>query len=473
MNMTKSKDKKTIFIVVGRSFIIRNVLRSGVLTELKNAGHKIVIFLSLKKGKDIPEYLIKEFCDEQVSIESAAPPLKKTFYSRLYNFFGRKASLLVYTDATWSYSQAGNIHNRQRMFLWKYVEKYIFSVLTHIHVLKSIVRFLEKSLFKTDVYATYFDKHNPDIVFTTSVIGTVDIAFMKEAADRGIKTISMTKGWDHAARVLYKFVPDKIIVQNTTMIDHLVKYQRIDRDRIVASGFPQFDWYAHNDLLMSRQEYLTSLGLDPNKKLVFFGSEGAWAPKDDVIAEMLSKYINNGSLVTPCSLVIRPHFSDIQGGRFNRFKQENNVHVDTMVTYTDAFYCSWDPGYDEIKHFVNLMYHSDVVVNIASTLTLDACCFNKPIVCVAFGVLHNLRNHKDVTKIYYEMNHYLDVLETDAIDLVKNEDELLKSINNYLEYPEHKNEQRKVLLDTLCYKVDGNSSRRIANEILSMMDSKK
>lgn len=461
---------KTIFIVVSRGFIIRNVLRSGVLQFIKEAGCRVIVLLQVRKGKQVPEYLEKEFCDEQTLIEAVEGPHEGKWYERLYRFFVLKTSLLVYSDSTWSYSRAGNINNRQRMPFWAYLEKFIFSILTHFHFLKSITRVLERKVFLTDFYVEYFNKYQPDLVFTTSVISAIDIAFMKEAARRGIKTASMTKGWDHTTRVLYRFIPDKIIVQNSIMKECLFKYQRINREMVSVCGFPQFDWYVHKELLIDRTEYISSLGLDPKKRLIFFGSEGAWAPKDDLIAEILAKYINTpGVLVNPASLIIRPHFSDAKGNRFDRFRGLHNIVVDDKIDYSDALPGGWDPGFNEIKHFVNLMYHSDVVINIASTLTLDACCFDKPIIAVDFGVLHNLRNGRDVTNVYYEMDHYQDVLKTGAVDLVKNEKELLHSINDYLIHPERNQAARKILLDKLCYKVDGNSSRRIAKEILSLL----
>ena len=461
--------KKTIFIVITRSFLIRNILRSGILDWLKQPGCRIIIFLQTLKGRPVPAYLTKEFQDENLIIERIDDYLSNNIFDRLYRFFVRQTSLLVYTDSTWSYSRAGNINSRQRMFFWKYIERFIFSILTKFHVLKTFVRFLEKKILPR-FYAYYFDTYKPDVVFSTSIISGIDIAFMKEASLRGIKTIAMTKGWDHASRVLYRFLPDKIIIQNNKMKEYLIKYQRIRGDIIKVCGFPQFDWYTKEGLLMSRGEYISSLGLDPQRKLIFFGSEGAWSPKDYIIVEILAKWVNTeGSLAYPSSLIIRPHYSDIKGTRFNHLRALKNVIIDDTITYSEVLPSGWDPGQKEIKHFVNLMYHSDIVINIASTLTLDACCFDKPVIAINFGVLHSLRSGKDVTDVYYMMDHYQDVLKTNAVDLVKSERELLESVNRYLVHPDYKSAERKVLLDKLCYKVDGNSSRRIADEILSML----
>jgi hypothetical protein len=459
---------KTIFIIITRSFIVRNILRSGTLEELERAGCRVVIFINTLKGKEIPKYLIEEFKNDNVIFEKIDSPTVDGFTSRVYQIFVRWTSLLVYSPSTWSYIRAGNLNNRKRLFFWKYVEKFIFSTLAKFDWLKIATRWLEKYVFTSSIYSKYFDKYRPDIVFSTSIIASVDVAFMKEASRRGIKTVGMTKGWDHASRVLYRFIPDKIIIQNFTMKEYLIKYQRIRSSIIEVCGFPQFDWYTRKDLLLSRKDFFKLIGLNPEKRLIFFGSEGAWSPNDDKTVEILAKFVNTpGVLSQPAGLLVRPHFSDIKTNRYDRFCNSDDVKIDKHVTYTDALPCNWDPGFNEIKYFVNLLHHCDVLVNIASTLTLDACCFNKPIVSVAFGVLYNLRDKKDVTGIYYDMDHYQDVIKTGGVDVVASEGQLLDSINNYLVRPGDKSTERKVLLDKLCFKVDGQSAKRVADAVLS------
>ena len=52
------RDPKTIFLLINRSFAIRNILRSGTLEGLKKSGHKIIVFFV---EADVPQYLKTEF----------------------------------------------------------------------------------------------------------------------------------------------------------------------------------------------------------------------------------------------------------------------------------------------------------------------------------------------------------------------------------------------------------------------------
>src|SRR3989338_11239533 len=86
------KEQKTIFITITRSFITRNILRSGTLDFLKKAGHNIVIFFDCK---EIPEYIRNEFEDKQVKLVAL-----RASVSRVHRFFIRLDRYLVCSKTT-------------------------------------------------------------------------------------------------------------------------------------------------------------------------------------------------------------------------------------------------------------------------------------------------------------------------------------------------------------------------------------
>lgn len=455
---------KTIFIIVTRGFIVRNILRCGVLDLLKKEGCKIIIFIP-KFNKEIPNYLKEEFKDKQVVIEGISSPQINRYYKKFYKLFSYFISFLVFTKSTEAYLKIGNANKLKKNSFLSLMEIAIFSFLSKFTFFKKIGRYLEIKLFTFKTYNKYFDKYKPDLVFSTSIISFVDNIFMKEAARRGIKTVSMPKGWDNVTKKLYQFVPDKIILQNEIMKDGVVKVQKINEDKLVVTGFPQFDWYRRNDLIWDRATFFKKIGLNPDRKLLFYGSEGMWAPNDNSVINDLLKMLKNDDFINPVSLYIRPHFSNIKEKKFECFRRIKNVKVDDSIGVSDFFIDSWDPGVEETQFLINAIYYSDIMITVASTLVLDACCFDKPIVTVAYDVLMD-RNGNDISSELYKTDHYSAVVKTGAIDMVYNKDELLSSINHNLTEPTHKHEERQKLLNKLCYKVDGKSSERVADEIL-------
>ncbi len=462
------KKEKTIFIIITRGFMVRNILRSGVLSRLKDAGFRIVVFLDTDSNLPIPDYLKKEFEDKEVVFESSPRT-----HVRGHNRFANLTPMLISSKSRWMHSQIGNDKNKSRLFFWKYIERVVFTIASKFHFLKTLARYIEKKVFSHGAYAKYFETYKPALVFSTSIQARLDIDMMKEAQRRNIPTVSMPKGWDNITQLLFRVVPDVLIVQNERMRTEASRIQKIASEKIQVTGFPQFDWYRRPEILVSREEFCSWYGLNPQKKIIFFGSEGGWAPDDEYIVEMLAQWVHAPNVLSKHSqLIIRPHFTDVKSGRLLKFNDRENVVVDDNITISHFFGDNWDPGIDEIKKFTNLVYHSDILVTVASTLTLDCVCFDKPLVNVAFGVLHSPRNGKDTTPLLYTQDHYAWVLETNAVDIVHNENELLQSINAYLLNPERKTEERKDLLQKLCYRVDGKSSERIANVLIRVANQK-
>jgi len=463
------KNSKTIFITVSRGFIVRNILRSGVLEHLKHEGFRIVIFLS-GYSIEAPQCLQEEFGCKVVTIGDISIS-RSRFKRRIYRIFTKLSSLLLSSKSTKFYSYLGN--NKRNLLKNRYqrcATHFFSSILSKIPFLKKIIRYIEEKVFSTDTFVSYFEKYKPDIIFSTSVTSTgLDIHMMKEAKRRGIKTISMPKGWDDTTKIFYRFEPDILMVQNEYMKKAVMKFQRFNGKNIVVTGFPQFDWYKKQEILQSREEFCALLGLDPERKIIFFGSEGRWAPNDDNIASLLAGWIRNEKLNRQCNLVIRPHFEDAKNGKFNKFLNDSKyIVVDNNFTFSDFFKDKWNPGIEEIKNFINLVYHCDLLINFASTLTLDAACFDKPILNVDFNVLYHPKTNQDISHLLYMQNHFDWVFATNAVDLVKSEEELYTSINKYLIDPGFKKEERKLLVEKVCYKVDGRSSERIANAVRNL-----
>lgn len=453
---------RTVFITVAKGFIARNILRSGVLTHLKKSGVKIVLFFYDIRNNGLPESLRKEFESDQVVVESVESAPMGRFY-RKFSFF---SSLFAYNRAR--RERRYLIRGRNKILL--FFERLFYGFLHRLNFLKTLIRFVERKIFVGDFYSDYFDKYKPDVVFSTSIISKLDIDFLKEAKKRGIKTVAMPKVWDNITHVLYKIIPDKLILQNNLMKEGAINHQRIrNPETIRVCGFPQFDWYRREDVLMSREEYFKSMGLDPNKKLVLWGSSGVFTPDDAHIPKILVEAIQSGKILNgSVSLLIRAHFTDAKDKRFDCFKGIENVKIDDNLALSEFFHDRCDPREDEIKRFVNMIYHSDVVVCLCSTLTLDAFCVDKPVINTVFKSLYD-KNGKDISHILYEWDHYEPIIKEKAVDMVYSEEELFKSLNDCLQHPERKKEARQRVLDTLCYKVDGQSSKRIANEILEML----
>lgn len=449
------KKQNTVFITIVRGIVVANILRNGTLDILKSRGAKVVIFVCNVKNKKLPDYFRKEFEDENTIVEVVDPPQKKWLRRKFFVF----VALMIYDRKKRSYRYTVSGWGKFTLFL----EGVIFVPLSKIKFVRRLARYIEQNLFKSS-YGDYFDKYNPDVVFSTSIISSFDSDFLKEAKRRKIKTVGMSRGWDNVTKIFYRVVPDCLIVQNEIMRRDVVKFQDIRSDSIVVTGFPQFDQYTKKDFIIDRKEYMTSIGLDPSKKFILWGS--SWSPHNKIACEDLIDAINSNIFVLPVNMLIRTHFKDAENIKFKSLEGKKNVAFDNSFATRDFFWDNRDPSKKEMRKLANALYHADVVITQCSTLTLDAFCLNKPVINTAFKSYYDEKGN-DISIMLYDHDHYHPILDIDAVDLVRSEEELTKSINNYFLHPEYKADKRREALDLICYKTDGCSSKRIADEILS------
>ena len=104
--------------------------------------------------------------------------------------------------------------------------------------------------------------------------------------------------------------------------------------------------------------------------------------------------------------------------------------------------------------------YSDVVVNYASTMTLEAFCFDKPVVNIGFPA-----SYLDA----YSFTHYKPIVDAGAVRLSKSLDELIQNVLRYLKFPETDRENRKKIFDRFIYFEDGLSYKRSVDYIDSIL----
>lgn len=457
----------TILIVVTRGSIVRNILRLGLLSLIKKEGHHAVIIFPQDKRKTVPQSYIDEFQCEQVELE-IVPRDTKSF---IYRIFNSAIKFLVSSDSLNVYFDIGNERIQDELLFIKQLKLAFFSLLGRMRWIKKLARFVERKVFTRHTYQSLFETYRPDIVIGTSLSSSLDIDIMKEAAAQNIPTLGLLKGWDHTTKLLFRFIPDTIITLNQPMKDTLISVQDIPAEKIIVGGFPQFDIYKKEEIIMDRAVFSKKIGVDPNKKIILFGSEGMWAPQNWMLAKEISDAISHGSLKSDCVLVVRPHFTDKPDGNLYKLKNVPHVIYDQKKEYQEFLIDNWDPSVDETVHLANLLYHSAVLVTVVSTLTLDVVCFNKPIINPMYNGL--IVNGVDKTSSYYKVDHYQWVLQTHGVDTPMNTQELIESLNLCLQNPDRKSPERQALLESLCFKVDGKSNERIYQAIMSTLSRNK
>lgn len=456
-------ERRTIFITFTRGLLVRNVLRNQFFNLLQaTPGLRIVLLFSKYSDRD-GEYLRSEFEGKNIIVEMV-PNVRE---SRIKRVFTELARNLVFSPTTRLYARHGTSKVAKKGVLTNILLNAVYIPLSRVGLLKKLVRLIETYVFRDDQYGSYFDRYMPDLVFSTAILSNFDLAFLKHARRRGIPTVGMPKSWDNLDKILFRFEPDAFFVQNEHMRGDALRYQGFGESTTIPVGFLQFDIYRDPAAIESRESYCARHGFESALPIVMAGSEGLWSPGDDAIFKHVLELRDSGEL-PDFNMIIRPHFSEPYDGRYDRLRSHARVFIDNTYRVTEFFADHWDPTLEDMRDFANTLRHCDISINFASTLSLDATCFDKPIINVAFGI--RFENGRDVTPIIYETGFYREVIGTGATELVYDYAELVRSIKDGLAHPERRHEGREKLRKKLCYNLDGQSGVRLYREVINRLD---
>ena len=114
---------------------------------------------------------------------------------------------------------------------------------------------------------------------------------------------------------------------------------------------------------------------------------------------------------------------------------------------------------------VGLLRHTDVMVNFATTVTLEAAITDTPTLLVAFSPIDPEEMQRYVVGLHFKM-HYKALVERDLVPVAWNRDELVGWINRYLDDPSLYRSQRASIVRDWVQFTDGCSGARLGDAIL-------
>lgn len=451
----KNTEEKTIFITSFHGLLSR-VLDGGVLNGLLSEKNiKIVIFcLDFKKN-----YYEKEFGSERVIIE----PINGKILPPKALFFQKIAFKLLLTKTT--KIQAYNDLAEKKEYL-QFVSRRILSFLGSLKLVRMTFRSGYFYFSETNFFSQYFEKYNPDLIFSMDCKHMFDSQLIFEAKKRKIKTIGMVRSWDNlTAKGVLKVIPENLIVYNETIKKEAIKYSDVKSDSIFISGIPNYDIYT-NENRTQRNDFLKKIKVDNSKKIILFAPTGNhYSKTDSQIMEILDDSIKNNLIPKDVHVIVRFPPGDFVDTK--NFQPGNNFSYDFVIP---------DTKLDNIKdnemtlekslYLADLIYHSDVIIAGPSTILVDAIALDKPSIAIGFDGYENEKYYKSIARLF-DYSHMNKLLSTKAVKLAKSKIELIEFINEYLKNPNLDKKERKEAVEQQCFKLDGKSSERISRFILS------
>jgi hypothetical protein len=284
--------------------------------------------------------------------------------------------------------------------------------------------------------------------------------------------------WDNiTAKGTPLLMPDYFISWGPIMTREIEDLYHFPRNRIYECGVPHFDVYSHTGQFIGPSTLLRELGLPPEQPYIFYGMVIDYScPNEIDILAWLADQVNKNSFVKPCSLVIRPHPQMISGfyarssRDFDRLKAlaSPRVVIDTPSLQSEQL--AWDLPKSDMVRLASLLAGSAMCINANSTLCLDACMLDRPVINIAFDGSKELPYEKSARR-GLEYIHMAKLLAFGGIRTARSFGELEMHVNTYLCDPHLDRRGRMLSVAQECGPRDGRAAERVAN-ILSHLAGK-
>ena len=281
------------------------------------------------------------------------------------------------------------------------------------------------------------------------------------AAQRGVPVVMPVSSWDNPQKSL-GIEADAYLVWSDWMKEQVLqRYPRIDPDAVLPTGAPQFDPYFLPGFLQDRDDFLMSLGLDPSKRVVLLATSGTGLDETFVL-EMLLAEMDARRLPRDLHIVVRLHPWD-SPVPFQKWSSVESVHIDSTGTRLRSI--GWAPTEADIRHAGNLIAHSSVLVNMATTMTLEAAVFDTPTVVVGFSQYQPQQFRRIIFDRTFRQ-HFADIVRRDLVPVAESAGSLARCVQESLADPASGRAARRALVETYVQFTDGLSSDRCASAIV-------
>ena len=453
---------KTIFLTIIRGSLVRNFFHTGVVAALLEKGIRVVIITQNPHNREI----FGGFSHPNLFFEHLDTRPKR--FQRIFEELYKGAVFNRTVHFMYRYRFAGAMVPSAYSLTVLYMLRMLFLVpLRYLPGAKALVRFADFVVHPERQHEYLFEKYKPDVVFNTSSRG--DYGVLKSAKRHGIPTIDMPKSWDNPSKVLFNVKADRMIVWSPFMKEQIVRLQGYKPHEVIVTGVPQFDFYARKEGLISREEFCGKFGLNPSKKIILFSSTGGDLCDEAHYVECIRYFIDEGKL-QPANVLIRPHVGyKNDAERYARLKGVPYIAIDyTDKQQSEAFKDNWDTSLAHVHNLMNSLHHADVLVNITSTMTLDALAAGTPVINLKFDTRRGLSRHFSTRRLY--KTDYGDaVTSAGGTWVVESEREYLSALQDILEKGQTKEQERQKMAAYFMYKNDGMSAERITITLLHFL----
>lgn len=340
------------------------------------------------------------------------------------------------------------------------------------------LRFLERAgdwtsrlLRTTDRYLDLYRETRPALVFNASHVHSVVAQPAVQAARwLGIPTATFLFSWDNLTsqgRIMPAY--DYYLVWNEAIREQLHQlYPAVPRDRVFVTGTPQFDAHFQPRHYWSREEFCRRIGADPSRPLVLYTTGMAnHMPGEPEIVRGIADMLREMDDLGRPQLMLRVYPKD-RTNRFERLLQERPDILNCPAPWERDWLT---PLEADAEWLTNTLRHADAGINVASTVSLELCMFDKPALNVGYNPPDVPVTDVEYAR-YYQFDHYRPIVESGAVEVAYSPAEMRALLAASLKNPAARAAERRALLTGFFGNtLDGKSGERVQNVLQNLVAS--
>lgn len=460
-----------IMLLVPDGVAVRNYIYSDFVEELIKNGFEVVLY------HQIPDAAIDEIKKVKGSILSdivKIPEFKEHFFGRILK------ESIVYARLLQNKTK---LKNDTILQFWNRNQKG-FKRLTLLRISEFFGSFLSKSYPSILKFEAIYDKNvlqnsvtaliekdlqkiQPHYILNLHQRAVISAPIINVAKQLSIPTGTVIFSWDNIpkARLVSKY--DHYFVWSDLMKNELhLLYPEISSNQVFVTGTPQFEFYFKPHFLKSKADFFAKFGLDLHKKTICFSSNDTSSPYEQHYFEDLCEELMKIEEIERPQVLFRKCPVD-KTNRFDAVLQKYkeliiSIEPDWRMPNGDNSFVYIYPSYDDYELLANTVLHSDVVVNLGSTMAHDFAVFNKPCLYLNYDPVAN--STFKVNEVY-QFQHFRSMNDLDAVGWINSKSDFIPKIQTALSNPDSIGKDRLQWMQRIVQYPLQENSANLAQEI--------
>ena len=307
----------------------------------------------------------------------------------------------------------------------------------------------------------------PDVVITTGPFQYEQPAVVAAARNLGIPVLAFIPSWDNVStknRMVFKY--DGFIAWSDQTREDLHRFYPDSCEvPIYVVGAAQLDVFFQKRFHLTREAFCADSGLRPELPIIVYAVGSPNFLKEHHGALDMAARVARGDL-GDVQMIVRPHPLHDNGAMESQLREfyprvvvQRTAQVDLALNARSQDEC-------QIKEWVNTFRHADVVINLSSTVAVDAAILDRPVVNLDYDPEPGQPNQALVKDVNHSWTHFKPIAESGGVWLANDPEEVVEAVTTYLSNPGLHRDRRRWIAEYVCQHLDGRSGERMAEAIL-------